>query len=198
MIIGECRAFFAVMNLAEHDEKLHLHSVLLEDPKQNAQKLTAGDVDLIFSDIDPAVYASSLFGKRVLFNCCAYACVHKDHPLAQKNDIALEELQNELICRFRDSTHFSAQFAQIMHDAPLKNVTDEFDTIAQAVAHLTPQEGVVLTNARWMNSPDYVYLPLRDFPVMRIGVIWLKHNTNPALRPVLDRIASLPSTLWRV
>ena len=198
MIIGECRAFFAVMNLAEHDEKLHLHSVLLEDSKQNVHKLTDGEVDLVFSDIDPTVYTSSLFGKRVLFNCYAYACMHRGHPLAQKSEIAPEELQNELICRFRDSTHFSAQFSKMMRTVPLQNVTDEFDTIAQAVAHLTPQEGVVLTNARWMNSPDFVYLPLKNIPVMRIGVIWLKRNANPALRPLVDRITLLPSTIWRV
>ena len=198
MIIGECKAFFAVMNLAENDAKLHLHSVLLEDPAQNVRKLLDGEVDIVFSDIDPAVYASSLYSKRVLFRCYAYACVHKDHPLAQKKEVTIDDLKDQLICRFRDSTHFSAQFAKLMHDAPLQRLTPEFENIAQAFAHLTPQEGVVITNARWMNSHEHVYLPISSMPTMRIGVIWLRRNTNAALRLIVERISELPNTLWRV
>lgn len=198
MVIGECRAFFAVMNLSGHDEHLQLHSVLLNDATQNALRLMKGDVDLIFSDIDPTSYASSQFGKRILFRCTAYACVHRDHRWAKLKELPQEELKNELIYRYRDSTHFSAQFAQLLHDLPLMHMTDEFDTITQALAQLTPQRGVVLTNGKWMNSPTYTYLPLKPDISMRIGVIWLKKRMTPTLRMLIDRITELPQSLWRI
>lgn len=198
MVIGECRAFFSVMNLAEHDEHLQLHSVLLSDASQNAHRLMKGDVDLVFSDIDPSTYAAAHFGKRILFRCTAYACVHRDHPWSQRKEIPLEELKNELIYRYRDSTHFSAQFSQLMRDLPLTRVTEEFDTITQALAQLTPQQGVVITNGKWMDSPSYTYLPLDPAISMRIGVIWMKKRMTPALRMLIERITELPQTIWRI
>ena len=198
MVIGECRAFFAVMNLAEHDSPLQLHSVLLNDASQNAHRLLSGDVDLVFSDIDPVAYSSAQFGKKVLFRCTAYACVHRDHRWAKLKKIPLDELKSELIYRYNDSTHFSAQFAQMMRDLPLTRVTDEFDNIAQALVQLTPQQGTVITNGKWVDSPSYVYLPLDPCLSMRIGVIWIKNRMTPALRMLIDRIAELPQTIWRI
>ena len=198
MVIGECRAFFAVMNLVGQEDHVQLHSVLLSDASQNAARLMKGDVDLVFSDIDPSVYTASQFGKKILFSCTAYACVHRDHRWAQLKEIPQEELKTELIIRYRDSTHFPSQFARLMRDLPLTRVTDEFDTIAQALAQLTPQQGVVITNGKWTDAPDYVYLPLQPGISMRIGVIWLKRRMTPALRMLIDRIAELPSTIWRI
>lgn len=198
MVIGECRAFFAVMNLSGHDEHLQLHSVLLSDATQNAHRLMKGDIDLVFSDIDPSVYTSSQFGKKIIFRCTAYACVHRDHRWAQLKALPQEELKNELVYRYRDSTHFSTQFSQLMHDLPLPRVTEEFDTITQALAQLTPQQGVVITNGKWMDSPTYTYLPLDPGVSMRIGVIWMKNRMNPALRMLVDRIAALPQSIWRI
>jgi len=198
MVIGECKAFFSVMNLSGRDEQLHLHSVLLSDAAQNIHRLMAGDVDLIFSDIDPSVYSSSQFGKRVLFHCTAYACVHRDHPWAQRSEISPEELKNELVFRYRDSTHFSSQSSLLLRDVPPSHITAEFDTVTQALAQLTPQQGVVLTNGKWMASSDYVYLPLQPNLSMRIGLVWMKNRVTPALRLLIDRISSLPESIWRV
>ena len=198
MVIGECRAFFAVMNLSGHDDHLQLHSVLLNDASQNAHRLMKGDVDLIFSDIDPTAYSAAHFGKRILFRCTAYACVHREHRWASLKEVPQEELKNELIYRYRDSTHFSAQFAQLLHDLPLTRVTEEFDTITQALAQLTPQQGVVITNGKWMDSPSYTYLPLSPSISMRIGVIWMKRRMSPALRMLIDRITELPQNIWRI
>lgn len=198
MMLGACRSFFAVMKLSEQNEGLMLHSVLLENAAQNASRLLSGDVDLVFSDIDPAIYTPSQFGKRVLFRCTAYACVHRHHPLAQNKDISFDQLSHELIIRYKDSTHFSTQFAQIMHDIPVPKVTQEFGTVTQALAQLSPQEGVVLTNGKWMDSDDYVYLPLNPTITMRIGVIWLKKRATPALRLLIDQIAHLPPDIWRI
>ena len=198
MVLGECRAFFAVMNLADHGGPLQLHSVLLNDASQNAHRLLGGDVDLVFSDIDPAAYSAAQFGKKVLFSCTAYACVHRDHRWAQLKEISLDELKSELIYRYTDSTHFSAQFAQAVRDLPLTHVTDTFDSITQAVARLTPQQGTVITNAKWVDSPTYVYLPLDLGFSMRIGVVWLKNRMTPALRMLIDRISELPQSIWRI
>lgn len=198
MVIGECKAFFAVMNLSGVDEQLRLHSVLLNEASQNIHRLMAGDVDLIFSDVDPAVYASAQFGKRILFRCTAYACVHRNHPWAARSKLPLEELKNETIFRYRDSTHFSAQASALLRDIPNDRMTDEFENIAQALAHLTPQQGVVITNAKWMPSSDHVYLPLEPNLSMRVGMIWIKNRATPALRLLIDRISSLPESIWRV
>lgn len=198
MMLGECRAFFAVMKLADLSGSLTLHSVLLENPSQNLQKLLSGDVDLVFSDIDPAVYNASQFSKRILFRCTAYACVHKDHRWANLQEVPIRTLQEETVFRYRDSTHFSSQFNILLREFPLMKVTKEFDTITQALAQLTAHEGVVITNAKWTNSSSHVYLPLIPDISMRIGIIWLKKRSSPALRMLVDRIAALPQDLWRI
>ena len=70
--------------------------------------------------------------------------------------------------------------------------------MAQALAQLTPQRGVVITNGKWTSSPDYVYLPLQPGISMRIGLVWMKNRGTPALHMLVDRISHLPSSLWRV
>lgn len=198
MMLGECRAFFAVMKLSENDDTLQLHSVLLENAEQNAHHLLSCDVDLLFADIDPSSYDAPQFGKRVLFRCTAYACVHKEHRWAARKELPLEDLQEETIFRFRDSTHFSTQFNQLQRELPLRRVTEEFPTITQAMAQLTPQEGVVLTNGKWVESSHYTYLPLYPAITMRIGVIWLKKRSTPALKLLIQRISELPQSTWRI
>ncbi|MBR5231452.1 MAG: LysR family transcriptional regulator [Clostridia bacterium] len=198
MMLGECRAFFAVMKLAGLSDNLTLHSVLLENPSQNLQKLLSGDVDLVFSDIDPVVYNASQFNKRILFHCTAYACVHKDHRWASLQQIPVHSLQEETVFRYRDSTHFSAQFSSLLREFPLMKTTKEFDTITQALAMLTAREGVVITNGKWTSSSSHVYLPLAPDISMRIGVIWLKKRSSSALRLLVDRIGELPGDIWRI
>lgn len=198
MMLGECRSFFAVMNLFSQDDTTQLHSVLLENSEDNARRLLAGDVDLFFSDIDPTAYSTAQFGKRVLFHCTAYACVHREHRWAALPELPMQLLQEETIFRYRDSTHFSTQFNLLQRELQPLNMTDEFATITQALAQLTPQKGVVITNGKWVEAPSYVYIPLNPSISMRIGVIWLKKNTSPALKILIQRISELPQSLWRI
>ena len=110
----------------------------------------------------------------------------------------MKDLQEETIFRYRDSTHFSAQFNQLQREFSLRKVTEEFPTITQAMAQLTPQEGIVLTNGKWVESSHYTYLPLNPGITMRIGVIWLKKRATPALKLLIQRISELPQSIWRI
>lgn len=197
MMLGECKAFFSVMKFAENDDRINLQSVLLDDPTQNPRRLTDGEVDLLFSDIDLNKYAATQFEKQPLFRSGLYVCLHKDHPLAQHTCLTQEDLQGQTLLRYHDGTLFSLTIRQLLQEMQLRPSAQEYPTFMQALAHLAPEKGVILTNVQLFSSPDHVYLPLKTSLSRRIGIVWLKNRCTPALRLLIQYICELPPDIWR-
>ena len=197
MVAGDCQAFFTIMKFGIKDTRVNVRSVLLDDPSQNARRLTDGEVDLLFSDIDLPKYAGAQFERQPLFRGGLYACMHKGHPLAAQHEIGLHQLKGQTLYRYRDGTLFFKTVRPYLQQAQLVIPPDEYPTMTQALSQLTAESGVLITNVQMFDTPDYRYIPIRCDLSTRIGLVWLKNRCSPATRLLIQHIMHLPPAIWR-
>lgn len=196
MLQGVCQAFLAIMQQSKAFAPMQLHSLLLDKPPHYHSKLLTGEADLIFTDIGLPDIASEDFGRRLIFPGCAYVCMHKNHPLAARKQLRMQDLGGHTLQRYPDSTCFNEQFWQLLDKSGIRVQQQNSASFAEALRMLRPDSGLVPCNVRLLQPPGVVYLPILDAS-FDVGLVWLKSRETLALHKVIQLISDLPAETWR-
>lgn len=196
MLQGVCQAFLAIMQQSKAFAPMQLHSLLLDKPPHYHNKLLTGEADLIFTDIGLADIASEDFGRRPIFPGRAYICMHKNHPLAARKQLQLQDLSGYTLQRYPDSTCFNEQFWQLLDKSGVHVQQQNSASFAEALSTLRPDSGLIPCNVRLLQPPGVIYLPILD-AFFDVGLVWLKSRETPALHKVIQLISDLPAETWR-
>ena len=194
MLSGENHGFRTVMRLTAPGAPLS--AIVYDDPEAARRSLVSGDVDLIFTDTSLPCFADPSFGRMPLFTGGAYVCIHRGHRLSAQKQATLEDLRNETLLLYRDSTRFSSRMSDMLKELGAKMISTglSFDDTAHM---LRPDTGALITNVRLVEAEWLVYRPLALPEAWPVGVIWQKPQQSPRLLQLVERIAALPQEIWR-
>jgi len=114
-----------------------------------------------------------------LIQCKAYVYLHKDHPLAKKKEIGMEELEPYPCLSFEQGEHNSFYFAEeILSTYDYKKIIKACDR-ATMLNLMVGLDGYTLCSGiicEELNGGDYSAVLLKSDTVMRIGYITLKNT----------------------
>ena len=138
---------------------------------------------LYLNEFNEKVIAKLLRNEQLVFHdliqCKAYVYLHKDHPLAKKKEIGMEELEHYPCLSFEQGEHNSFYFAEeILSTYDYKKIIKACDR-ATMLNLMVGLDGYTLCSGiicEELNGGDYRAVLLKSDTVMRIGYITLKNT----------------------
>ena len=138
---------------------------------------------LYLNEFNEKVIAKLLRNEQLVFHdliqCKAYVYLHKDHPLARKKEIGMEELEHYPCLSFEQGEHNSFYFAEeILSTYDYKKIIKACDR-ATMLNLMVGLDGYTLCSGiicEELNGGDYRAVLLKSDTVMRIGYITLKNT----------------------
>lgn len=109
-----------------------------------------------------------------ILNCCVYAYMWKGHPLAQKEEVTLEELQNYPCLSFEQGENNSFYFAEeVLSTYEYKQLikVDDRATVLNLMAGLNAYILCCGIICEELNGYDYCAVKLKSDEVMTIGYL---------------------------
>lgn len=117
--------------------------------------------------------------------------VNRDHPLAQRSEVSIEDVADYKVAWFDAAPH-ELEEALLPHQTPsgrrierfgrpIRSPIDLSMLVARGeIVHLT-----VPSMAAYWGHPDIVYIPVTDLPESSDALVWLRSNTDPRVQELV-------------
>jgi DNA-binding transcriptional LysR family regulator len=135
----------------------------------------------------------------VLSRSPRYLAVARDHPLAEGDEVSIEDLADHAIARLDIIAPSELAEEMAPHRTPagrrIQRVDlriQEVSELLMAIARRQVVQPVTATFTSTYGHPDVVYRRIRDLPPTRAALAWRRRDRSPALRAFLKIARETP------
>ncbi len=198
MLQWRCKAFLSITKAFNETKDISLSYKVFDSAESCFQHLNEDAIDLTMTDLGLKDMNNSVYSKVPLFDGNVYVCMSKTHPLAQKQEILLADLDGETAIWFHDSTFMQSMLRDEMARQKICMTDIESGSLAEAVTALQPEHRVTFSNNIPFQDDNLRFIRLQMNRSMPIGLIWKTKNTTKEVRKAAQIISELPKSIWRM
>lgn len=198
MLQWRCKAFLSITKAFHETKDISLSYKVFDSAEACFQHLNEDTIDLTLTDLGLKNMNQGIYSKVPLFDGNVYVCMSKNHPLAQKTEIQLADLDGETAIWFQDSTFMQSMLREEMVRQKVCMTDMERGSLAEAVTALQPEHCVTFSNNMPFQDDNIRFIRLQMNRPMPIGLIWKTKNTTKEVRRAVRIIAELPQSIWRM
>lgn len=180
--------YFPLIAQALYQQYPQIQTILVENGSMlNRQKIIDGKLDLAIISSNTPI--PSTLGSYKIANTRVCLFVHKEHPLAKKNMLSIQEIKEQpLVMLSEESFLTTATISQCMHykiDPNIILTTNQISIIKQLVTNKIA--ATLLFEHTLPDDQEYVSIPVTEFQAIQIYLIWNQYKQmTPAMQHLIE------------
>lgn len=151
-----------------------------------------GRMDVIFNaSYDCAQFTTDSYNMKNLYNMSLMAYMHKDHPLAGKTSLSIEDLRTQpmLMVDQMSSTGYGNYIRDLFIKYNIRPIVSQFaHDGGEHIGNILINKGILLASEYFLDKTfeeQIARVPIEN-EELYVTAVWQKQNLNPVLKKFID------------